>query len=104
MPVQPDSNPIVISRAELLWLTAGTWLGGVCLLTVLPLLLFPRLGTAAGTAMSYVVFFLIWQAVQGITQRVLGAGAALIRMLALVGSAALIAYYLRDALVTASRM
>ena len=104
MPVQPDSNPIVISRAELLWVTAGTWLGGVCLLTVVPLLLFPWLGIAVGMALSYVVFFLIWQAVQGITQRVLGAGAALIRMLALVGSAALIAYYLRDALVTASRM
>ena len=104
MPVAPDSNPLVISRAELLWLTAGTWLGGICLLTVLPLLLFPWLGIAVGMALSYVVFFLIWQAVQVITQRVLGTGPALLRMLALVGSAAVIAYYLRDALVTAPRL
>ena len=64
----------------------------------------PWLGIAVGMALSYVVFFLIWQAVQVITQRVLGTGPALMRMLALVGSAAVIAYYLRDALVSAPRL
>ena len=104
MAVPPDSNAVVISRTELVWLTIGTWVGGVCLLTLLPLLLFPRLGVSIGVALSYVVFFLVWQPVQLITQRVLGTGPAVFRMLALVASAAAIAYYLRDALVAASRL
>ena len=90
---------MVISRAELLWLTLGTWVGGVFTLTLLPVLLIPRLGIPAGMALSYLVFFVAWQPVQIITQRVLGMGTAVVRMLALVGGGAVIAYYLREALM-----
>ena len=100
-PPAPDS--IAISRAELLWLTLGTWVGGVCILTLLPVLLIPRLGIPAGMATSYLVFFLAWQPVQTITQRVLGMGAAVVRMLLFVGGGAVIAYYLREALLSLSR-
>ena len=90
---------MVISRAELLWLTLGTWVGGVFTLTLLPVLLIPRLGIPAGMALSYLVFFTAWQPVQIITQRVLGMGTAVIRMIAFVGGGAVIAYYLREALM-----
>jgi len=103
MHTSPDPNGVVISRAELLWLTLGTWVGGVFTLTILPVLLNPVLGIPAGMALSYLVFFLAWQPVQIITQRVLGMGTAVIRMLAFVGGGAVIAYYLREALVGVSR-
>jgi hypothetical protein len=94
-----DPNGVVISRAELLWLTLGTWVGGVFILTLLPVLLIPRLGIPTGMAASYLVFFLAWQPVQIITQRVLGIGTAVLRMLAFVGGGAVIAYYLREVLL-----
>ena len=94
---------MVISRGELLWLTLGTWIGGIFTLTVLPVLLVPRLGIPAGMAVSYLMFFIAWQPVQIITQRVLGMGAALARMLAFVSAGALIAYYLRELLFGMAR-
>ena len=99
----PDPRPIVISRGELLWITLGTWVGGVFILTLLPVLLIPRLGIPAGMALSYLVFFLAWQPVQTITQRVLGMGPAVVRMLAFVAGGAVIAYYLREVLLGMSR-
>ena len=103
MHTPPDPKGVVISRAELLWLTLGTWVGGVFILTLLPVLLIPRIGIPPGMAVSYLVFFLAWQPVQSITQRALGMGTAVIRMLAFIGSGAVIAYYLREALLGATR-
>jgi hypothetical protein len=98
-----ESSPVTISRAELLWITLGTWVGGVFILALLPLLLVPRLGIPAGMAVSYLVFFLAWQPVQMITQRALGRGAAALRMVIFVGGGAVIAYYLRESLLGLSR-
>ena len=103
MPAPSDPALITISRAELLWITLGTWVGGVFILALLPVLLIPRLGTAGGVALSYLVFFIAWQPVQTITQRVLGIRAAVARMVALVGGGAVIAYYMREALLGLSR-
>jgi hypothetical protein len=72
--------------------------GGVFTLTVLPILLIPRLGIPVGMGLSYLVFFIEWQPVQVITQRQVGTGAAVVRMLALVASGAVVAFYLRDVL------
>lgn len=91
-------RPILITQTELFWLTAGLWMSGICLLALLPVLLMPRLGQAGGLAVSYVAFFVAWQPLQRILQRQLGASAVM-RVLALVASAAMLAYYLRDALV-----
>ena len=98
-----ESSPVTISRAELLWITLGTWVGGAFILALLPLLLVPRLGIPAGMAVSYLVFFLAWQPVQMITQRALGMGAAALRMVIFVGGGAVIAYYLRESLLGLSR-
>jgi hypothetical protein len=49
---------------------------------------------------TYVTFFMLWQPVQRITQRVLGSGASMVRMFALVASAAVLAFYLRGWLGT----
>ena len=103
MPTRPDPNGVVISRAELLWLTLAAWLGGICILTVLPVLLIPRLGIPAGTTVSYLVFFIGWQPVQILTQRALGMGNAMLRMLAFVSGGAAIAYYLRELLIGMAR-
>lgn len=103
MPTSQDQAPVVISRTELLWITLGTWVGGVFILTLLPVLLIPRLGIPAGMAVSYLVFFLAWQPVQQITQRVLGMGPAVVRMLLLVAGGAVIAYYLREVLLGMTR-
>jgi hypothetical protein len=99
----PDSPAVTISRVELLWLTLGTWVGGIFILALLPVLLIPRLGIPFGMAASYLVFFLAWQPVQVITQRVLGTGTAVVRMIALVGGAAVVAYYLREVLLATTR-
>ena len=100
MSATPDSKGVFISRGEVLWITGSTWLGGVFMLTLLPMLLVPRFGIPIGLAVSYVVFFLAWQPVQVISQRLLGPRAAVIRMIALVGSAAVVAFYLREALTS----
>jgi hypothetical protein len=99
----PPQDPITISPGELLWITLGTWLGGVFILTLLPVLLIPRLGIPFGMAASYLVFFLAWQPVQTITQRALGVRTALIRMIVLVGGGAVLAFYLRESLLALSR-
>lgn len=91
--------PLVISPAELFWLTAGLWLGGVCLLALVPVILTPRLGPAMGLAVSYLLFFMSWQPVQRLTQRSLEPRAAFVRMFALVATAAMAAYYVREALL-----
>jgi len=95
----PPSAPVAVTPAELFWLTAGAWLGGACILALLPVLLGPRLGVQAGLAVSYVLFFVTWQPIQRLTQRALGPRAALVRTLAFVGSAAMLAYYVREALL-----
>jgi hypothetical protein len=95
----PTAGPVVISRAELVWITLGLWTGGICILTLLPVIFIPRLGIPMGMAASYLVFFLAWQPVQAVTQRVMGMQAAVVRMLAFVASAAVIAYYLREGLL-----
>lgn len=96
---QPSGpRPILITQTELFWLTAGLWMSGICLLALLPVLLMPRLGQAGGLAVSYVAFFVAWQPLQRILQRQMGPSAVM-RVLALVASAAMLAYYLRDALV-----
>jgi hypothetical protein len=103
MPTPSELTAVTISRVELLWLTLGTWVGGVFILTLLPVLLIPRLGIPFGMAVSYLVFFLAWQPVQLITQRAVGMGTAVVRMLAFVGSGAVIAFYLREALLSLLR-
>lgn len=95
----PSSAPVAVTPAELFWLTAGAWLGGACVLALMPVLLAPRLGAAPGLALSYLLFFLAWQPVQRLTQRALGPRQALLRTLAFVGSAAMLAYYVREALL-----
>lgn len=102
MQTPPESAPVMISRGELVWLTISTWLGGVFTLTLLPMVLVPRLGIPVGLALSYLVFFIEWQPVQLITQRVMGTRPAVTRMLALVASAAVAAFYLRDFLAGAA--
>ncbi len=94
----PAKELLVVTPAELFWLTAGLWMGGVCLLALMPVILAPRLGPAMGLALSYLLFFVSWQPVQRLTQRALAPGAAFIRMLALVATAATVAYFLREAL------
>lgn len=89
---------IAITHGELLWLTFGLWLGGVFMLTVLPVVLVPRLGTGASVAAAYAVFFLAWQPIQTITQRTLGVRSAAIRLLLFVVTATLVAVYVRGAL------
>ena len=102
MSAAPEPKGVVISNGELLWITISTWLGGVFILALLPMLLVPRLGIPAGMAISYVVFFLAWQPVQVISQRLLGPRPAIVRMLALVGSAAIVAFYLREGLAASA--
>jgi hypothetical protein len=99
----PTPAPVLVTPAELFWLTAGLWLSGICLLALLPVLLMPRIGPAAGLAVSYVAFFLAWQPLQRITQRAQGTTRAFLRTLALVTSAAMLAYYVREGLMDVVR-
>lgn len=102
-PPQSEGGPLVVTPVELFWLTAGLWVSGACLLALLPVLLMPRLGPAGSLAASYVLFFLAWQPLQRMTQRAVGPTRAFVRMLALVGSAAMLAYYVREALLEVVR-
>lgn len=95
----PSAAPIAVSTAEFVFLIVGLWLGGVCVLALVPVLLMPRLGPALGLAVAYLVFFVSWQPVQRITQRRLEPRAAFVRMFGLVATAAMAAYYLREALL-----
>jgi hypothetical protein len=103
MPAPPDPALLTISRTELLWVTLGTWLGGVFILAFLPVILIPRLGIPLGMGVSYLIFFLAWQPVQTITQRTLGIRTALLRMIVLVGVGAVLAFYLRELVLTLTR-
>jgi hypothetical protein len=103
MPAPPDPAAVTISRRELLWITFGTWLGGVFILALLPVILIPRLGIPMGMAASYLIFFLAWQPVQTITQRAVGIRTAVFRMIVLVGGAAVLAFYLRELLLALTR-
>ena len=98
-PAAPPRPPLIVTGAELFWLTVGLWTSGVCLLALLPVMLMPRLGPAIGLAVSYVLFFVSWQPLQRLTQRAFGPRAAFVRMLALVATAAMAAYYMREALL-----
>ena len=89
MSVAPHTSTVTISRFELWWITLGTWVGGVFILTLAPVLFIPRLGIPLGMGASYLLFFLAWQPVQTITQRVLGTTTAQI------GNGTLINYALR---------
>ncbi len=100
-PAPPSA--VAVNRTELLWLTIGAWVGGVFILTLAPVLLIPRLGIPMGMAVSYLVFFIVWHPVQRISQRLLGMGAAVIRMILFVASAAIVAFYLRESLLALSR-
>lgn len=94
---------ITVSRNEFLWLTLSVWIGGIFILTLMPLLLIPRLGMLPGVAASYFLFFLCWQPIQTITQRTLGVGRGVVRMIVLVAAAAATAYYLRESLLSLAR-
>lgn len=102
-PPSPSISTHLVTSTELFWLVAGMWLSGACLLALLPVMLMPRLGPAAALAVSYVAFFIAWQPLQRVIQRAIGPQAATIRMLALVGSAAVVAYYVREALLALVR-
>jgi hypothetical protein len=104
-PAAPDQGrgTILLSAGEFLWLTLGVWVGGIFILTLLPVLLIPRLGMPLGVVASYLVFFLTWQPIQIVTQRTFGMRAGVIRMVLFVGGAATFAFYLREALLALSR-
>ena len=103
----PDSAPpppidppgVRVTPREILWLSIGVWLAGTCLLALMPVILIPRIGMGPGVAASYALFFLAWQPVQALTQRAIGARAAVVRMVVFVASAATVGYYLREALL-----
>ena len=80
-------------------LSVGMWLCGVCLLALLPVVLMPRIGPAPGLGVTYLLFFVAWQPLQRVTQRAWGPRTAFVRTMALVGTAAVVAYYLREALL-----
>lgn len=100
----PDSAQpkaaLAVTSAELLWITVGLWLGGVCLLALVPVILAPRIGPAMALAAAYLLFFVSWQPVQRVTQRAMEPRAAFVRLFGLVATAAMVAYYLREALMT----
>lgn len=102
--VPPDSPRIIqVSAGEFYWLTLGVWTGGIFILTLMPLLLIPRLGMPLGVGLSYLLFFMAWQPIQIITQRTFGMRAGVLRMIVFVAAAASIAFYLREALIGMSR-
>ena len=99
MPDDVTPPPVItLSQSELVMLSVGMWLSGVCLLALLPVVLMPRLGPAIGLGATYLLFFIAWQPLQRVTQRAWGPRAAFVRTMALVASAAVVAYYLREAL------
>jgi hypothetical protein len=99
----PGASVIVLSAGEFYWLTFAVWLGGIFILTLMPVLLIPRLGMPLGVAGSYTLFFLAWQPIQLVTQRTFGMRAGIVRMVIFVAAAAVIAFYLREALLWTPR-
>jgi len=102
-PPPPGRPAILISPGEFYWLTLGVWLGGIFILTLMPVLLIPRIGMPLGVAASYLLFFVAWQPIQIVTQRTFGVGTGVIRMIIFVAAAASIAFYLREMLLRVSR-
>jgi hypothetical protein len=94
---------ITLSKGEFFWLMLSVWVGGIFILALLPVLLIPRMGMPLGVALSYLVFFLCWQPIQVITQRTFGTRAGVLRMILFVAAAAVIAFFLREALLNFSR-
>ena len=101
-PSPSAARAIVVTPGEFYWLTLGVWVGGIFILTVMPVLLVPRVGGPLGVAGSYLLFFLAWQPIQIITQRSLGMRAGIFRMVIFVAAAATIAFYLRGLLASMS--
>jgi hypothetical protein len=99
----PPRPTVVVTLRELQLLTFSVWIGGICIMTLMPFILIPRLGMPWGVAASYGLFFVVWQPIQAITQRTLGAGRSLVRMLFFVVAGATISYYLREALLSMAR-
>lgn len=107
--MEPESSPapgpgvIFLTVAEFYWLTLAVWCGGIFILTLMPVLLIPRLGMGGGVAGSYLLFFLAWQPIQTITQRTFGIKAGFVRMLIFVAAAGTISYYIREQLLAFAR-
>jgi hypothetical protein len=99
----PARGVISVTSGELFWLTISIWIGGIFILTLMPVLLIPRIGMLPGIIASYLLFFVIWQPVQTITQRTFGVRTGLMRMILFVAAAASIAFYLREALLGMAR-
>jgi hypothetical protein len=99
----PAPGVIFVTSGELFWLTISIWIGGIFILTLMPVLLIPRIGMLPGIIGSYLLFFSVWQPVQTITQRTFGVRTGLIRMILFVAAAASIAFYLREALLGMAR-
>jgi hypothetical protein len=97
-PPSPPPPLIPISRAEFYWLALAVWVGGIFILALMPVLLIPRIGMPWGVIGSYLLFFVVWQPIQTITQRTLGMRAGFVRMVLFVAAAAAIAFYLRQAM------
>src|SRR5262245_20126047 len=93
------AGTISVTPGEFLWLTLAVWIGGIFILTLLPVVLIPRLGLPLGVIASYLVFFLAWQPIQVVTQRTFGMRTGVIRMVLFVGGGATLAFYLREALL-----
>jgi hypothetical protein len=98
-PAAGEPPGVRVTPGEILWLSVGVWLAGTCLLALMPVILIPRIGMGPGVAASYGLFFVAWQPVQTLTQRAIGPRAAVVRMVVFVGSAAVVGYYLREALL-----
>lgn len=97
-PPAPVAGVVFLTIGEFYRLTFSVWVGGIFMLTLLPVLLIPRLGMPWGVIASYLVFFLAWQPIQTVTQRTFGTGAGVVRMVMFVAAAATLALYLREAL------
>lgn len=98
-PPADTARTIALSAREFYWITLGIWIGGIFILTLMPVLLIPRLGIPLGVAGSYLLFFIAWQPIQVVTQRTVGMRAGVLRMIVFVAAAATIAFYLREALL-----
>ena len=108
-PPTPSPSPphapgvILVTTGEFYWLTLGVWVGGIFILTLMPVLLIPRIGMPLGVTGSYLLFFLAWQPIQIITQRTFGMRTGVLRMIVFVAAAASLAFYLREALLGIAR-
>lgn len=103
-PTAPAAPGVVfLTVGEFHRLTLSVWVGGIFILTLMPVLLIPRIGMPWGVIASYLLFFFVWQPIQAVTQRTFGTGAGVVRMLLFVAAAATLAFYLREALLGMAR-